>query len=78
MFRSVLARKAIRRRFAVHLPANEGAFSGILVESDANYWVFDDCATVAKHSGDTPTVIPGRLWVKHSVSPAPYLQEVIA
>lgn len=76
MFRNRLVRKAIRQRFTVHLPANEGAFSGVLVENDSTYWVFDDCATVAKHPGDTPTEIPGRLWVKHSVSPAPYLQEL--
>jgi hypothetical protein len=75
MFRSGLLRKAVRRRFTIHLPVNEGAFSGILVENDREYWVFEDCTTIAAHGGDTPTAIPGRVWVKHNVSPAPYLQE---
>lgn len=76
ILRKRLIDKAVRLRFAIHLPLNEGGFSGLLVESDQNYWVFDDCETLPKHDGDTPSAIPGRLWVKHSVSPAPYLQEL--
>lgn len=75
MLRKRLIDRAVRRRFAVHLPSNEGTFEGLLVESDKNYWVFEDCSTVIKQPGETPVDIPGRLWVKHSASPAPYLQE---
>jgi len=77
LFRKALLNKAIRRRFAVHMPANEGTFSGLLTENDAEYWVFEDCKTVPKHDGDTLIAIPGRLWVKHNVSPPPYLQELL-
>ena len=72
-----LINKAVRRRFAVHMPANEGVFSGILTEYDANYWVFEDCKTVPKHEGDTMQLIPGRIWVKHACSPPPHLQELL-
>lgn len=58
------------------MPANEGVFSGLLTEFDATYWVFDDCRTVSKHDGDTIANIPGRLWIRHNVSPPPYLQEL--
>lgn len=59
------------------MPANEGSFSGLLTEFDAAYWVFEDCKTVPKHEGDTVSPIPGRVWVKHNVSPPPHLQELV-
>lgn len=78
MFRKSLISKAIRRRFAVHMPANEGVFSGLLVEYDRDHWVFEDCRTVQKHEGDTVQNIPGRVWVKHNISPPPHLQELLS
>jgi hypothetical protein len=77
MFRKRLIKKAIRSRFIVTLPANEGVFSGVLVEHDGTFWVFDDCATVPQNVKEgTPSPIAGRVWIKHNVSPTPYLQEM--
>ena len=56
------------------LRANEGTFSGVLVESDATMWVFDDCATVATKPNETVAAIAGRVWVERSH--VVYLQEV--
>jgi hypothetical protein len=62
----------------VELPGNEGAFSGVLVESDRDYWIFENCRTVPTNTGHTPDAMPGRFWVKHNQSPAPYLVEQVA
>lgn len=67
---------AVRRRFAVHMPGNEGTFSGLLTEEYSDYWVFEDCKTVPTHEGETVVPITGRVWIKHNVSPPPYLQEL--
>lgn len=76
MFSKRLINKAIRQRFAVNLPGNEGAFTGVLVDHDATYWVFENCRTVPDKAGHTSEELPGRVWVKHAQAPAPYLQEV--
>lgn len=75
--RNRLIRKAIRQRFAVNMPTGE-AFNGILVDADKQWLVFEDCKTIPDKPGETPTPLLGRVWVKHDVSPAPYLQEVLA
>lgn len=72
--RSRVVRKAVRQRFAVNMPSGE-AFNGILVEIDKQWMVFEDCKTIPSTAGETPTPLLGRMWVKHDVSPAPYLQE---
>jgi hypothetical protein len=76
MRRNRLIRKALRQRFVITLPANEGAFSGVLVEHDSTYWIFDNCRSVPRNPGETPDEWPGRVWVKHAQTPAPYLQEI--
>lgn len=74
MWRKSLIQKAVRRRFAVTLAGSEGVFSGILVESDAETWVFDDCATVPSTPDATPDPIAGRVYIDR-VSVA-YMQEL--
>lgn len=74
--RNRLIKKAIRRRFVVTLPGNEGAFSGIMVDSDTTYWIFEDCRSVPRRQGETVEEWPGRIWIKHASSPPPYLQEI--
>jgi hypothetical protein len=76
MYRKRLINRAIRRHFVVTLPANEGAFSGVLVDYDDVFWRFEQCRTVPTQPGGTPDELPGRVWVKHAQSPAPYLQEI--
>jgi hypothetical protein len=78
MFWKHLIKRAVRQRFVVTLPGGEGAFSGVLVEHDHVYWVFDQCAFTPEQPGGVGEEIPGRVWVKHAQSPAPYLQEVPA
>jgi hypothetical protein len=56
------------------LTGSEGAFSGILVESDPETWVFDDCATVPETVGATPEPIAGRVYIDR-INVA-YLQEM--
>lgn len=76
MFSKRLVSKAIRQRFAVTLPGGEGAFTGLLVDHDNTYWIFDQCRTVPTKIGESAEELPGRIWVIHTQSPAPYLQEV--
>lgn len=76
MRRNRLITRAVRQRFVVTLPAGEGAFSGVLVDFDDTFWRFEQCATVPTKVGVAADEIPGRVWVKHAQSPAPYLQEV--
>jgi hypothetical protein len=76
MFADRLVKKAIRTRFQVELPGNGGAFTGVLVDADKSFWIFDHCATVPTRPGETVEQLPGRIWVVHRQSPAPYLQEV--
>lgn len=76
MFSKRLITKALRQRFLVELPGNGGAFTGVLVEHDNTFWVFDNCSTVPTNPGQTPDAWAGKVWVKHAQSPAPYLQEV--
>jgi small nuclear ribonucleoprotein (snRNP)-like protein len=69
-----LVTKAIRKRFAVTLKGSEGVFSGILVETDATTWVFDDCATVPRTPDATPDPIAGRVYIDRAN--VAYLQEL--
>lgn len=61
-------------RFAVTLTGNEGVFAGVLTESDAETWVFEDCSTVPKTADAAPETIAGRVFVDR-ISVA-YLQEL--
>jgi hypothetical protein len=76
VFRRDLIKKALRQRFIVTLPRNEGVFSGIMVDYDHRYWIFDNCHGVPTQPGETADEWPGRLWVIHDCDPAPYLQEI--
>lgn len=58
------------------LPGGEGPFSGVLVDYDKVYWRFENCKTIPTKLGETAEELPGRVWVKHDQSPAPYLQEI--
>jgi hypothetical protein len=71
-----LIKKAIRQRFIVTLPSNEGVFSGVMVEYDQKYWIFDNCHGIPTRPGETADEWPGRLWVIHDCDPPPYLQEI--
>lgn len=74
MRRDRLIKKAIRKRFAVTLRSGEGAFAGVLTESDNSTWVFDQCSTVPVTVGETPEPISGRVYVERST--VAYLQEL--
>ena len=76
MRRDRLIKKAVRLRFAVTLKQNEGTFAGVLTESDANTWVFEQCSTVPKATGETPQPIQGRVFVDRAT--VAYLQELPA
>lgn len=76
MRRDRLIKQAIRRRFAVTLRENEGVFAGVLTDSDANTWVFEQCSTVPKAAGETPEPIQGRVFVDRAQ--VSYLQELPA
>lgn len=76
MRRKTLVNRAIRRRFAVTLTNNEGTFAGVLTESDADTWVFEQCSTVPKQPGETPELISGRVFVDRAQ--VAYLQELPA
>jgi hypothetical protein len=71
-----LIKKAVRQRFVVTLPHNEGAFTGVLVEFDRTHWIFENCVSVPTRPGETADDWPGRLWVIHDCDPPPYLQEI--
>lgn len=74
MFRKSLVNKAIRRRFAVTLRANEGSFSGVLTEFDRDVYVFEQAQTVPTKDGETVVPIRGRVFVpRDTVS---YLQDL--
>lgn len=75
-WRKDLIKQAIRQRFIVTLPRNEGVFAGILVDSDHQFWIFDNCHGIPMHPGETADEWPGRMWVLYTSDPAPYLQEV--
>lgn len=66
--RKDLISRAIRKRFAVTLNGNEGSFAGVLTESDAFTWVFENCQTPKGED------IAGRVFVDR-VNVA-YLQEL--
>jgi len=76
MRRDRLIKQAIRRRFAVTLCGNEGDFAGVLTESDAVTWVFEQCSTIPKAPGQTPEPIQGRVFVDRSQ--VAYMQELPA
>lgn len=76
MRRNRLINKAIRRRFAVTLRDNEGTFAGILTDTDAVTWVFEQCSTVPGGDGETPVPIQGRVFVDRAQ--VAYLQELPA
>ena len=48
-------KKALRRRLVVTLPAGEGAFSGILVDCDNTYWIFEDARSVPRRANVKPS-----------------------
>ena len=66
--RKSLIDKAVRRRFVVTLASGEGAFSGVLTESDVEIWVFEACKTSAGED------IAGRVFVDRLG--VAYLQEL--
>ena len=66
--RKSLIDRAILRRFTVTLAGNEGAFAGVLVESDGTTFVFADATT------DKNQPIAGRVYVDRAR--IAYLQEV--
>ncbi len=76
MRRDRLINQAVRRRFAVTLKNNEGTFAGVLTETDASTWVFEQCSTIPKQPGETPEPITGRIFVERSQ--VAYLQELPA
>lgn len=76
MRRNRLIKQALRRRYAVTLKQNEGAFAGVLTDSDADMWVFEQCSTIPKQPGETPESIPGRVFIERSG--VAYLQELPA
>lgn len=76
MRRERLIKNAVRRRFAVTLKQNEGAFAGVLTDSDAVIWVFEQCSTIPKVPGETPEPIQGRVFVDRAQ--VAYLQELPA
>lgn len=63
MFRKNLLKRAVLKRFAVTLRANEGAFSGVLTEFDRDVYVFEQCQTVPIKEGETVAPIKGRVFV---------------
>ncbi|AUS34610.1 hypothetical protein C1M55_28180 [Rhodococcus qingshengii] len=69
--RKTLLQRSIRRRFAVTLAQGEGEFIGVLVESDADMYVFDDCYLIEREGRSK---ISGRVYVDR-ISVA-YLQEL--
>lgn len=71
-----LIEKALRQRFIITLPRNEGVFTGVLVDHDQTYWIFDNCQNVPTHQGETADDWPGLFWVIHDCDPAPYLQQI--
>lgn len=71
-----LIKKAIRQRFVVTMPRNEGVFSGVMVDYDDKYWIFDNCHGVPTRDGETADEWPGLLWVIHDCDPPPYLQQI--
>lgn len=74
MFSKNIVKKAIRRRFAVTLRANEGSFSGVLTDFDAHVFVFEQAQTVPTKDGETVVPIKGRVFVpRDTVS---YLQDL--
>ena len=76
MRRNAVVKRALRRRFAVTLRDNEGTFAGVLTDTDAVTWVFEQCSTVPKAAGETPEPIQGRVFVDRAA--VAYLQELPA
>lgn len=76
MRRNRLIKQAVRKRFAVTMRQGEGVFAGVLTESDATTWVFEQCSTVPKSAGETPEPIQGRVFVDRAQ--VAYLQELPA
>lgn len=74
MFRQRIVNRAIRRRFAVTLRANEGVFSGVLTDFDPKTLVFEQCQTVPDRDGGTPSPIVGRVFVDRDT--VAYFQEL--
>jgi len=76
MSRDRIIKRALRRRYAVTLRNNEGTFAGVLTDTDATTWVFENCSTIPKSPGETPEPIVGRVFVDRAQ--VSYLQELSA
>lgn len=74
MYRRNIVKRAVLRRFAVTLRANEGVFSGVLTDLDAKTLVFEQCQTIPGNEGGTPSPIIGRVFVDRDT--VAYFQEL--